>query len=147
MFDTLPRTPLPPCSLGTYRKSFEETFSDTNKVKQGLEVLEKDHATWTKDREREDLVDILEEIKGLEFDVSTLMGDCASLNQMKRNNGIKDGLHKAFKGLNILFEDLKKVRNEIDQSYLRQQELDQLEIDWARFRKTVEQIQEGLGQA
>jgi hypothetical protein len=129
------------------KKDLENLFSDTNKVKQGLEVLEKDNAAWAGDREREDLVDILEGIKGLESDVSTLMGDCASLNQMKRNNGINDGLHKAFKGLNILFEDLKMVRNEIDQSYLRQEELDQLEIDWARFRKTVEQIREGLGQA
>jgi hypothetical protein len=45
----------------------ENLFGHTKKVKQGLEVLEKDHAAWARDREREDLVDILEGIKGLEF--------------------------------------------------------------------------------
>lgn len=86
----------------------------------------------------------LEGIKSLEFDVSVLMGDCVSLNQMKRNNGIEGDLHQAFKGLNVLFEDLKTVRKEIDQSYTTQGELEQLKIEWARFRKTVEEIQEDL---
>jgi len=128
------------------KRDMEKLFGDTEKVKQGLEVLEKDHAAWTRDREREDLVDILEGIKGLEFDVSTLMGDCVSLSQTKQNDGIKGDLHLAFKGLNILFEDFKIVRKEIDQSYASQGKLEQLEIGWARFRKTVEQIQEDLQQ-
>ena len=68
------------------------------------------------------------------------------LNQMKRNDEIRGDLNQAFKCLNILFEDLKTVRNEIDQSYVSQGELKQLEIDWARFRKTVQQIQEALRQ-
>ncbi len=49
------------------KKDMEKLFGHTDKVKQGLEVLEKDHVAWTRDREREDLVDILEGIKGLEF--------------------------------------------------------------------------------
>jgi len=128
------------------KKDMEKLFGHTDKVKQGLAVLENDHAAWTGDREREDLMDILEGVKGLEFDVSTLMGDCVSLGQVKQNNGIKGDVHQAFKGLNLLFEDLKTVRKEIDQSYASQGKLEQLEIDWARFRKTVEQIQEDLQQ-
>ena len=124
----------------------EKLIGDAKNVKQGLEVLEKDHFAWTRDREREDLVDILEGIKGLESDVSILMSDCTSLSQAKRNGRIKGDLHQAFKGLNLLFEDLKTVRKEIDQSYANQGKLEQLEIDWARFRKTVEQIQEDLQQ-
>jgi len=49
------------------KKDMEKLFGHTDKVKQGLEVLEKGHVAWTRDREREDLVDILEGIKGLEF--------------------------------------------------------------------------------
>jgi len=128
------------------KRDMENLFGDTKKVKQGLEVLEKDHVAWTRDRERKDLVDILEGIQGLESDVSTLMGDCVSLDQVRRNNGIKGDVHQAFKGLNLLFEDLKTVRKEIDQSYASQEKLEQLEIDWARFRKTVEQIREDLQQ-
>ena len=128
------------------KKDMEKLFGDTEKVKQGLEELEKDHAVWTIDREREDVADILEGIKGLEFDVNTLMSDCVSLNKMKRKNGIRSDLRQAFKGLDNLFEDLKTVRKEMDQSYVTQGELDQLEIDWARLRKTAEQIREYLQQ-
>jgi len=124
----------------------EKLFGDTKKVKQGLKVLEKDHATWARDRERDDLVNILEGVKGLEFDVSVLMGDCVSFSQAKQNYGVRGDFHQAFKGLNILFEDLKTAWKEIDQSCVTQRELEQLEIDCARFSKTVEQIQEDLQQ-
>jgi len=50
-------------------------FGDTEKVKRELEELEKDHATWNTDRERKDLAHILGTVKGLEFDVNTLMAD------------------------------------------------------------------------
>ncbi len=126
------------------KMDIEKLISDNEKVKQGLEVLEKDHAAWTIDREREDLLDILEGIKGLESDVSILMGDCTALSQAKRNSRVKGDFHQAFKGLNILFEDLKTVRKEIDQSYASQEKLERLEIDWARFRKTVEQTRQDL---
>ena len=126
------------------KMDIEKLISDNEKVKQGLEVLEKDHAAWTIDREREDLLDILEGIKGLDSDVSILMGDCTALSQAKRNSRVKGDFHQAFKGLNILFEDLKTVRKEIDQSYASQEKLERLEIDWARFRKTVEQTRQDL---
>jgi hypothetical protein len=126
------------------KRDMEKLFGDTEKVKQGLEVLERDHTTWNRAREREDLVDILGGVKGLEFDVSILMGDCVSLHRIKQNNGAKCYFNQAFKGLSTLFEDLKKARKEVDQSYVTKCALAQLEIDWARFRKTVEQIEENL---
>ena len=128
------------------KKDMEILFGDTKKLKQGLKVLEKDHTTWNRDRERNDVATILDRVKGLEFDVSTLMSDCVSLSHENQNNSLKGDLNRAFKGLNTLFEDLKTVRNEIDQSYVAPGEFAQLEIDWARFRKTVDQIQEDLRQ-
>jgi hypothetical protein len=125
-------------------KDVSRLIDDTGRVKQGLDLLEKDHAAWVKDREYEDLVDILGGVKKLESDVSLVMSDCFSLSQVKRNNGIKGDFHQAFKNLNILFEDLKMVREDLDKSYVDHSELEQLEIDWARFRKTVAQIQEDL---
>jgi len=126
------------------QKDVSRLIDDTGRVKQGLDLLEKDHAAWVKEREYEDLVDILGGVKKLESDVSLVMSDCFSLSQVKRNNGIKGDFHEAFKNLNILFEDLKMVREDLDKSYVDHGELEQLEIDWARFRKTVAQIQEDL---
>ena len=125
-------------------KDVRRLIDDTGKVKQGLDLLEKDHAAWFRDRERKDLVDILGGVKKLESDVSLVMSDCFSLSQVKRNNGIRGDLHQAFKNLNILFEDLKMAREDLDKSYVDHRELEKLEIDWARFRKTVTQIQEDL---
>jgi hypothetical protein len=125
-------------------KDVRRLIDDTGKVKQGLDLLEKDHAGWIRDRERKDLLDILGGVKKLESDVSLVMSDCFSLSQVKRNNGIRGDLHQAFKNLNILFEDLKMVREDLDKSSVDHRELEQLEIDWARFRKTVVQIQEDL---
>jgi len=126
------------------QKDVSRLIDDTGRVKQGLDLLEKDHAAWVKEREYEDLVDILGGVKKLESDVSLVMSDCFSLSQVKRNNGIKGDFHEAFKNLNILFEDLKMVREDLDKSYVDHGELEQLEIDWARFRKTVAQIEEDL---
>jgi hypothetical protein len=125
-------------------KDVRRLIDDTGRVKQGLDLLEKDHAAWIREREYEDLVDILGGVKKLESDVSLVMSDCFSLSQVKRNNGIKGDFHQAFKNLNILFEDLKMVREDFDKAYVDYSELKQLEIDWARFRKTVAQIQEDL---
>ena len=126
------------------KKDIDTLIGDAKNVKQGLEALEQDHAVWARDQEHEDLMNILEGVKGLEFDVSIMMADCFSLSQAKRNNGIRGDFHQAYKNLNILFEDLKKAREEMDKSYVVHRELEQLEIDWARFRKTVTHIQEDL---
>ena len=125
-------------------RDVERLVDDTGKVKQGLDLLEKDHAAWIRGREYEDLDDILGGVKRLESDVSLVMSDCFSLSKAKRDNGIRGDLHKAFKNLNILFEDLKMVREGLDKSYVENHELERLEIDWARFRKTVAQIREDL---
>ncbi len=121
-------------------------FDDAKKVKQDLEILKRDHDAWDRNREHEDLMSILEGIKGLESDVSTMMSHCLSKIQAEPKNGIEDELHQAFRGLNTLFEDLKRVRGELDGSYVRNSELARLEIDWGRFRKTIGQIQENLRQ-
>ncbi len=128
------------------KRDVEKLLNDTQRVEQGLEVLENDHAVWAGDREREDVVDILEGVKGLEYDVSTLMGDCVSSSNVNQGNVMMGDFNQAFKGLNILFEDFKTVRKEIDQSYTNQARLEQVEIDWSRFRKTVEQIRKGVQQ-
>ena len=57
---------------------------------------------------------------------------------------IFDSLHPAFATLNVLFEDLKQVRIQLNESYIHPAELRQLEIDWGRFKKTIKEIQEYL---
>ena len=76
--------------------------------------------------------------------MSTMMSDCACLTSQEESKVVDMDLHHAFKGLNILFEDLKGASAELAGSYIHREELDQLEIDWGRFSKTVRQIRKHL---
>ena len=129
-----------------FRNDMEKLFGDTQKVKEGLDALRKDQATWTVSREHEDLVRIFEGLKSLEYDVSVLMSDCSSLDQVRRNDMIMGDFNQAFRGLDIIYRDLKTVRREIDESFTTEKKIEMLEIDWAKFNKTVERIQKDLQQ-
>ncbi|MEJ2589359.1 MAG: hypothetical protein P8165_17620 [Deltaproteobacteria bacterium] len=129
-----------------WERDLKQVFGDTKALEHGFEVLEEDHAKWNSDGEQKDLMNILERAQRLESDVTILMSDCFRLAQKKSNNGIKNDLRNAFRGLDVLFEDLKTLRTDLDQSYAKSDALTQLEIDWARFRKTLRQIQRDLAQ-
>jgi len=128
----------------TLKRDIRKLMVDTEDVKRALDMLEQDHATWARKREEKDLKKIIERVKGLEFDVSTMMSDCSSLPHQEESKGINEDLHQAFRRLNALFEDIKEVRSELNGSYIHAGELWQLEIDWGRFRKTIREIQKHL---
>mgnify|MGYP006979326348 CR=1 FL=1 len=69
------------------------------------------------------------------------MGDCACLTNQEESHVVEVDLHRAFRDVNALFEDLKEVNAELADSYIHSGELDQLEIDWGRFSKTDGHIQ------
>lgn len=129
-----------------WERDLKQVFGDTKALEHGFEVLEEDHAKWNRDGEQKDLMNLLERAQQLESDVTILMSDCFRLAQTKSNNGIKNDLRNAFGGLDVLFEDLKALRTNLDQSYSKSNALAQLEIDWSRFRKTLRQIKKDLVQ-
>ena len=125
-------------------RDIRKLMADTEYFKQTLEKLEQDQAAWARIREEKDLKKTIECVKRLESDVSTMMSDCTCLTNQEERTVIAVDLHHAFRGLNTLFEDLKGVSAEVAGSYIHPGELDQLEIDWGRFSKTVGQIQKHL---
>jgi hypothetical protein len=124
-----------------------ELMVDTEDLKRAVEMLEQDHAAWARTREEKDLSKIIEHLKGLEFGVSMMMSDCFSLGYHEGASGLNQDLDRAFGRLNVLFGDLKKIRGELNSSYIDRGELRQLEIDWGRFRKTIGQIRKELQNA
>jgi len=125
-------------------QDIRKLMADTAKFKRTLEKLEQDQAVWARNREEKDLQKIIKCVKRLESDVSTMMSDCACLTNQEESKVVEIDLHHAFRGVNALFEDLKEVSAELAGSYIHRGELDQLEIDWGRFRKIVGQIQKHL---
>jgi hypothetical protein len=129
------------------RRDIRQLVDDAQEVRRGLDMLEHDHEAWAREREENDLVQVLEHLKRLESDVSMMQADCISMGHRYRENGTRqllESLHRAFLTLDTLFNDLKKVRTEINESYIRSTDLNQFEIDWARFRKTIDQIEKHL---
>ena len=124
-----------------------ELMVDTKDLKRALDMLEQHHAAWARKREEKDLFKIMEHLKGLEFDVSMMMSDCFSLTYHEGAGGLSEDMDRAFGRLNVLFGDLKKIRAQLNSSYIHRGELRQLEIDWGRFRKTIGQVQKDLQDA
>jgi hypothetical protein len=125
-------------------RDMRKLMADKENFKQTLEKLGQDRAAWAKIREEKDFKKIIECVNRLESDVSTMMSDCTCLTNQEERAVVAVDLHHAFRGLNTLFEDLKGVGAELAGSYIHLGELNQLEIDWGRFSKTVGQIQKHL---
>jgi hypothetical protein len=129
------------------RRDIRQLVNDAQEVQSGLDMLEQDHEAWAREHEENDLVEVLDHLKRLEFGVSMMQADCISMGHRYRENGTRqvlESLHQAFSTLDTLFNDLKKVRTEINEAYIRSTDLNQLKIDWGRFRKTIGQIEKHL---
>lgn len=125
-------------------KDLQQIVADIESIKQTLKKLEQDQAAWARMCEEEDLEKILKSVQKLESDVSMMMSDCACLADREQNKAIVKDIQNACKGLNDLFEDLKAVRVKLSDSFIHRDDLNQVEIDLARFRKIVGQIEEHL---
>jgi len=122
------------------RQHIHKLIADSEDVKSVLELLENDHAIWARNREEKDLEKFSHRVKQLENDISLIMSDCFSFSQQKENRAPIEDFHLAFARVNDLFQDLKKVRLDFHEACIYPGELEQLEIDWGRFRKTIDQI-------
>lgn len=129
-----------------FQKDIRKIFEDMQDVRESLDALRKDHETWAISREHDDLMCIYQGLKSLESDVSFLMSDCSLLDPDRQNEMTMGDLNQAFRGLDIIYTDLKTVRKEIDESFTTEKKIETLEIDWAKFNKNVERIQNDLQQ-
>jgi len=120
-------------------------LSDTEETRRGLETLKQDRAKWARAREKKDLANFLIYLNRLESDVVGVLNDWAlpacQANNKSRTSQVFDSLHHTFVKLNILFKDLKEVRTELNEAYIHSVSIKQLEIDWDRFCKVIEDIQ------
>lgn len=132
------------------KENIEQLVLDAQKVKGGLKRLKRDHTAQARGWQEFDLKQLMEHVKGLEFDVSIvsmILTDCMSMSLGYQENGswqVVDILKRAFAILDVLSNDLKQVRTDLNNSYIHPDELKQLEIDWDRFRKRIWQIQKSL---
>ena len=129
------------------RQDIRQLVHDAQEVQRGLDMLEQDHDDWARERQQYDLTLLIKRVNRLESDVSMMQSDCMSMGLRYQEDGtwqVVDSLHRAFATLDTLFNDLKQVRTDLNDSYIHPAELKQLEIDWDRLKKTIGQIQKHL---
>ena len=129
------------------RQDIRQLVHDAQGVQRGLDMLEQDHDDWARKRQQYDLTQLIKRVNRLVSDVSMMQSDCMSMGLRYQEDGTwqaVDSLHRAFVTLNILFNDLKQVRTDLNDSYIHPAELKQLGIDWDRLKKTIGQIQKYL---
>lgn len=117
------------------------------KVQKGLDMLEQDREAWAREREENDLAKVIEHLRRLECDVSMMQAHLVSKGLRYQAEGkchFLDPLHRTFSTLNVLFNDLKKVRTELNEAYICSGDLKKLEVDWSKFTNAIAQIQRYL---
>ena len=114
------------------------------RMKQGLERLEQDCSAWARKREEKDLVDLMEDLKGAEMDVSLMLTDYISAGSQCGEEATKvvfHDFHEILCCLDTLFNVLKKARVQLHKAYIHSGILGRLEIDYGRFRKLIGKVQ------
>jgi hypothetical protein len=132
---------------GVILRDSDRLTAHAERIKQGLDRLEQDCSTWARKREEKDLVDLMEDLKGVEMDVSLMLTDCISAGCECGEEAPKVVFHdlrEIFACLDTLFNGLKKARLQLDRAYIHSAILDHLEIDYGRFRKLIAKVQRHL---
>ena len=129
------------------RRDIRQLVHDAQEVQRGLDMLEQDHDDWARERQQYDLTQLIKHVNRLESDVSMMQSDCMAMGLRYQEEGtwqVVDSLHRAFATLDTLFNDLKQVRKDLNDSYIHSADLKQLEIDWDRLKKMIGQIHKHL---
>ena len=128
------------------QKDAKALMADARMIKEGIKRLEDDYMKWTTKREKIELSDLIESVKGIEVDVHLMMADSISLGcqEEKATDDLFNDYHQFFVCLDDLFFDLKKARSELKDAYIGRSTFSHLEADCGRFLKNVLDVQEHL---
>jgi hypothetical protein len=126
------------------RRDIRQLKLDEEKVQRGLDMLEHDYVAWTMQSQQNILTQLIENFKRLECDVSIMLSDCIFLGrQYWKNHSLPliDSLHHSFDTMNTLCNDLKEVRLALSKTNINPSDFQQVVIDWARLKKSIDQTQ------
>ena len=122
---------------------------DAERIRQQLEGLEREFVVSIGHRDGEDSVDLMEELKEVEVDVSLMLTDYIAAGCTLGEDAPKVVFHDfrgIFSCLDALFSDLKEARMELENACTQGAIADHLGIDWARFQNILGQIQSRLSE-
>lgn len=122
-------------------------LQDLNKAQIDLEMLREHHASWAKQRQRNELMYLFEHVKRMEIGLIWMLLDCFELILSYQENfaqPLNDYLRRVLADLSSLFEDLKKARMVLYEAYMHPSDLQHLIIDFDRMRRAINHGQRHL---
>jgi hypothetical protein len=125
----------------------DRLLAHAERIKEGLQRLEQDCSAWARQREEEDLMELMEDLKGVETDMCLLLTVCTSAGRPcpeEAPRAVFHDLHEIFACLDTLFDGLKKARLQLGMAFIPDAVLDHLEIDYGRFDKLIGKLQRDL---
>lgn len=129
------------------RQDIQRVMLDAQHFQRILDTLEKDCEAWARECQENDLERGIKQLQSLGSDVSLMQADCVCLCHVCEEDeawASLEVLRYAFTALNILYDDLKKLRAKLKKSYIHPVALNQLQIDWLKFGNTVKEIKRYL---
>jgi hypothetical protein len=125
----------------------DRLLADAERIKEGLQRLEQDCSAWARKREEKDLVELMEDLKGVETDVCLLLTDYTSAGRPcpeEAPRAVFHDLHEIFACLDTLFDGLKKARLQLGMAFIPDALMDDLGVDYGRFNKLIGKLQRDL---
>ena len=118
--------------------------ADAQTIEQGLDCLARDCSAWARKRAEQGLTGLMEDLKGVEVDVSLMLTDCVSTGFQHGKDSPKQVFHdfrQIFGCVDTLFKDLKEARLQLGEAYIHPSTLNHLEVDFGRFEKLIGKVQ------
>jgi hypothetical protein len=126
------------------KKDFKRLMLDTDKVQEYVEVLGQVNAVDAGGRRQSDLTQLASRIVHLDFDLRTMLLDCAILGRQywkKHNLPLINSLHCSLDIMHHLLNDLSSIKPTLKKASVEPSNLRQLFKDWIRFKKSVSDMQ------
>jgi hypothetical protein len=129
------------------QRDLHRLIFDTERIRQGLEKLGEDCASWARNQEEEDLSGLLGCLMNAEIDLSLTLSDSVAAHVAYGEDEARLALidlHEAYAYLDALFNDIKKAATELNDAYIHPCELVHLAVDCRRLEKTIGRVQDDL---
>jgi len=121
------------------KRDFKRLKLNTEKVQAFVEVLEQENSADAGGRQR-DLTQLASRIVHLDFDLRTMLLDCAVLGRQsgkKRHWPLINSLHRSLDIMHNLLNDLNSIKPSLERANVEPSNLRHLFNDWIRFKKSV----------
>jgi len=122
------------------KNDFKKFMLDTDKVQKYIEMLGQKKCVNAGRPQQRDLTQLGSLIVRLDFDLRTMLLDCAILGRQywkKHNVHLLNSLHRSLTIMYNLFNDLNNLKPTLKETSIEPSNLRSFVMNWARFRNSV----------